>query len=29
MGSTNISKLINVLHSIDSPFVSIDMDTNY
>ncbi len=27
--STNISKLINVLHSIDSPFVSIDMDTNY
>ena len=27
--ATKVNKLINVLHSIDSPFVSIDMDTNY
>ncbi len=27
--STNVNRLINVLHSIDSPLVTIDMDTNY
>ena len=27
--STNVNRLINVLHSIDSPFVTVDMDTNY